>query len=178
MSYTHQRTTESWNNDPNRFSNTQGPDAGFHDGFGKQPGEPGSFFPGDLRDSRPTQDPTDTSTWGMAPTGRRERPRERERDDFNTGGGAQRAAQPGGGATDTLWTAGRGENYGATGIGGNTTDVNTFGAGGNAFEGSGGARGGSNWDSSHSTAAGGKSSMTEKLKGNVEKMAERVSGRH
>ena len=45
MSWTQQRTTESWNNDPNKFQNLNGPDAGFHDGL-QQEGERGSFFPG------------------------------------------------------------------------------------------------------------------------------------
>ncbi|KAI8978749.1 hypothetical protein BD414DRAFT_117125 [Trametes punicea] len=171
MSYGQQsRNTESWNNDPNNFSNPGGPDnqQGNWDNNQQQYGQ-------QYGSQRPTGDPTDTSNW----TGESRR-------DFDSSGNPQ----PGQGQ---FWTPGQGDNYGSSGYQGNTSDINTPGAGGDfggIGRGAGGA--GDNWQSGdnnwqnrdtnyqqgdNDVAPGaGKASMGERLKGNAEKLAGRVTG--
>ncbi|KAH9891786.1 hypothetical protein C8Q73DRAFT_782422 [Cubamyces lactineus] len=161
MSYGQQsRNTESWNNDPNNFSNSGGPDAGFQN----QRGDWNSSNNEQWGSQRPTRDPTDTSTWNSSSN-----PQDNQ---------------------GQFWTAGQGDNYGTTGYQGNTTDTNTYGAGGN-FSGTGRGAGvdNGNWQSRNDdnswqrdsnyddvTPGAGKASMGERLKGNAEKLAGRVTG--
>ncbi|KAI0372302.1 hypothetical protein BV20DRAFT_964437 [Pilatotrama ljubarskyi] len=173
MSYGQQsRNTESWANDPNNFSNPSGPNAGFQNQRGNwnDNQEWGS--------QRPTHDPTDTSTWNSDPSSRRGF-------DNNDYGRQQGEGQQ--------WSASRGENYGSSGYQGNTSDVNTYGAGGNTFGSTGAGRGAGtdsdNWRSRDINSqqqnnnygddvnpGAGKTSLGERLKGNAEKLAGRVSG--
>ncbi|KAI0632254.1 hypothetical protein C8Q77DRAFT_1158905 [Trametes polyzona] len=173
------RTTESWNSDPNSFSNTSGPDAGFQNQRGNwndnQQSQWGSH--------RPTHDPTVTSSWNNNindQTGRRD-----FGDNSNRSGGNP---QPGEGQ---FWSAGPGENYGTTGHG-ETTDANTFGTGttsgnyaqsagrhggGAGVDGDNWRQGNNNWDNNNGPTPGaGKTSIGERLKGNAEKLAGRVTG--
>ncbi|TFK82124.1 hypothetical protein K466DRAFT_312416 [Polyporus arcularius HHB13444] len=178
------RNTESWNNDPNNFSNPSGPDNS--GAFEQQRGGFQDQTAG-YNDQQWSQDqgtrPTDTSTGGTDPAGRRQQQGEYGRDDFDTSGNNQ-------GARGHF--AGISSETGSTGTAGNTSDVNTFGAGGNAFgtrgSGAGGnqfgaepqsrAREGDNWDrtedSQDTAATGEKPSMGQKVKG----LAERITGHH
>ncbi|KAI0667670.1 hypothetical protein C8Q78DRAFT_315964 [Trametes maxima] len=160
MSYGQQnRTTESWN-DPNNFTNVGGPDAGFHNERVHRDGSAQQF-----NSQRPTGDPTDTSNWD-----------------------ASHGANPQSGE-GAFWTPGPGDNYGTSATRGNTTDVNTFGAGGD-FGNTGRAAGVNPkvWESrdpavgmdqntnSNVQPGAGKTSMGERLMGNAEKLAGRVTG--
>ncbi|KAI0715686.1 hypothetical protein C8T65DRAFT_738540 [Cerioporus squamosus] len=181
------RNTESWNNDPNNFSNPSGPDnsgafqrGGYQD---QRDGNNGQQWSQD-QSSRPTRDPTDTSTWDTDPTGRRQQQGGYERNNFDTSGN-NLDSQGGRGH----WTSST--EYGSTGTAGNMTDANTFGAGGNAFPTSGtgsggdqfgtgprgGLREGDNWhrtqDTEDTAATGEKPSVGQKVKG----LAERITGR-
>lgn len=87
------------------------------------------------------------------------------------------------------WTAGRGDNYGNTGTPGNTSDANTYGAGGNNFEGAGrqgdqnyqsqGDYDQNNWDNQQTGAApggrAGKPSVGQRIKGDLEEVTGKVT---
>ncbi|KAI0647913.1 hypothetical protein C8Q79DRAFT_538870 [Trametes meyenii] len=165
MSYGQQnRTTESWNSDPNNFANAGGPNAGFHSERDHRKGPSGT----EQVDSQcPTGDPTDTSNWDR---------------DASKGANPQSGEGP-------FWTAAPGDNYGTeSGTRGNTTDINTFGAGGDfGNTGRGVGVNADNWESrdpavgmgqnwNHVQPGAGKASMGERLMGNAEKHAGRVTG--
>ncbi|KAI0826939.1 hypothetical protein BC628DRAFT_1338750 [Trametes gibbosa] len=181
MSYDQQnRTNESWNNDPNSFSTTNGPDAGFQN----------SNQRGELSDNQqqqqfgsqyPTRDSTVTDNYSAVNAD----PSARRAGFGESGAGHSGAA--GGGQGDQLWSAGQGETHGTSGFGrGNTTDADTVGAGGNQFgstaRGAGGVDGDNwrqndNFDDNNGPGSGAhKASMGDKLKGNAEKLAGRVTG--
>ncbi|KAH9851782.1 hypothetical protein C2E23DRAFT_924013 [Lenzites betulinus] len=181
------RTTESWNSDPNSFSNTSGPDAGFQTS-NQRSGDMGEDFQQQQQfgSQRPTHDPTDTSNWSAANAD----PSARRAGFGDSGASTGHSLAAGGGQGDQLWSAGPGENNASSGYGrGNTTDVNTVGAGGNQFgstgRGAGGVDGdnwrqgggGDNFDNDNGPTPGaGKASMGDRLKGNAEKLAGRVTG--
>jgi len=181
MSYgQQQRTTESWNSDPNNFSNTGGRS-------GQNPQNDPNWNP--QAQSYATNDPTSQAQWNQR----------------GAGAGARGASwdqspgtpnrQQGQGQFSNQWTAGPGDNYGNTGTQGNTSSFDTPGAGGD-FGGTG--AGGGQWDQdqgSNTPGTGGdygnanqgggagyggsgqgtgQSSVTERLKGNAEKIAGRV----
>ncbi|KAI0769129.1 hypothetical protein BD413DRAFT_89460 [Trametes elegans] len=186
MSYGQQsRTTESWNNDPNNFSNPSGPEAGFRSERGNWNDNSQSQY----GSQRPTHDPTDTSTWNSS-----------SGIGSGAGAGGRRGDHPVGEGL-SQWSAGPGENYSNTGTAGNTTDFNTHGTGGDfgstARSAGGGTLGGrddwqsrdsrdnyssSNWQSRGDNydddvnPGAGKASVGERLKGNAEKLAGRVTG--
>ncbi|RPD62555.1 hypothetical protein L226DRAFT_558800 [Lentinus tigrinus ALCF2SS1-7] len=182
MSY--DRTTESWNNDPNNFSNPSGPDnfGAFSQQGGGQRGDIDDQQWSQDQGSRPTRDPMDPSISGTDPSSRRQRQSDFERDDLDSSGNnwdSQGARGHWAGSTE----------YGSTGTAGNTTDMNTIGAGGNQYgRGAdedefdtgpqGGIREGDNWHRSQDTAgSGGKPSTGHKTKGTVEKLKDRITGR-
>ncbi|CDO69859.1 hypothetical protein BN946_scf184884.g18 [Trametes cinnabarina] len=165
MSYGQSRNTESWNNDPNNFSNPSGPD--------NRAGENNWNNQQQWGSQRPSGDPTDTSSWNSSDRG---------------------SSVPG-----QDWTAGPNDNYSTSSYPGNTTDANTYGAGGGNFgtAGRGAGVGGDNWQSRDGdrqnrdegwqqqqgnnygddvNPGAGKTSMGERLKGNAEKLAGKVTG--